>query len=316
MNKYWSKILNLVKSKDLVLVETPFQLLCAYEYVRKNSVNYALYIRTSGVGINDQQMVAMVRELGLVVSKELRVRPGNKIDVLSALLIFLLSGFRFYDKVIVGSFFSGFQKLISGLVQKKEIVLLDDGVATLLADKIIADQGVSCSAFSIFELNKKNYVNFELNRFELISNDYSCELNDDYCSFFIGQKLVDIGAMDMAAYIRVLEFAVRESSGSVMHYIPHRAESRECLESVSKIAGVHMLKSDVAIEYFMLRNKWYPDKIYSVNSTALFTLASIFPKASTVAICSNAMNSEMFKHHSMIMNAFESHKSITISYIS
>lgn len=304
-----------MNNKVLVLVETPFQLLCAYEYSRKNPACISLYTRKSGVGSNDQQMSAMVRDLKLKVKKEFLVRPGNKIDYLLSVMGFLFSGIHRYEKVVLGSFFSGFQKMISSVVLKNEVVLLDDGVATLLADRIISERGGRYSVFSIFDLNKKNYINCEINLFDSIASEYECKENEEYAVFFIGQKLVDIGAMDMAAYVRVLESAVRESSGSVVHYIPHRTESSECLEIVKDVEGLQLLHADVAVEYFMLRNKWCPQKIYSVNSTALFTLASLFPHARSVAMIPSTLKTKMFVHHDLIMESFEQHKSIMINYV-
>ncbi|NHN69290.1 hypothetical protein SAMN03159376_00890 [Pseudomonas sp. NFACC09-4] len=304
-----------MKNNVLILVETPFQLLCAYEYSRKNPSRNSLYIRNSGVGSNDQQMRAMVRDLGVEVKKELLVRPGNKKDYILSVVKFLFDNIHRYDKVVLGSFFSGFQKLLSSIVLKKEVVLLDDGVATLLADRIVSERGGRYSVFSIFDLDKAKYVNCEVNRFDSIASEYECKANGDFAVFFIGQKLVDIGAMDMAAYIRVLESAVASSSDSIVHYIPHRTESLECLEMVRSVKGLQVLQADVAVEYFMLRNKWYPQEIYSVNSTALFTLASLFPDAKAVALMPSTLKTDMFVHHDLIMAAFEKHASIEIDNV-
>lgn len=304
-----------MKNKILILVETPFQLLCAYEYSRKNPSPVSLYIRKSGVGSNDQQMSAMVRDLHLKIKKEFLVRPGNKLDYLRAVLGFLFCDFHRYEKVVLGSYFSGFQKLISSIVIKKEIVFLDDGVATLLADKIIKEQGGRYSVFSIFDLDKDNYINCEVNRFDSLAGEYKCTEHEEYAVFFIGQKLVDIGAMDMDAYVKVLECAVEGSPGSVVHYIPHRTESSACLEVVKNVKGLQLLNADVAVEYFMLRNRWLPRTIYSVNSTALFTLASLFPSAISVALIPRSLKTEMFIHHDLIMNSFEKHKSIVVRHV-
>jgi hypothetical protein len=303
-------------SKVLVVVETPFQLLCAYEYLCKNPAKTSLHIRKSGVGNNDHQMNAMVKDLDIEVRKEYLVRPGNKLDYLLSVLSFYVTGFHCYDKVVLGSFFSGFQKMLASIVIKKETVLLDDGVATLLADRIIRERGGIYSVFSIFELNKSNYVACEINRFDSIASEYDCKKNKEYSVFFIGQKLVDISAMDMASYIKVLESVVEEASGVVVHYIPHRAESSCCLESIKAVKGLQLLHADVAVEYFMLRNRWHPQAIYSVNSTALFTLASLFPDAKAVAIIPGTLKVEMFLHHDLIMDAFESHNSIELRRVS
>lgn len=247
-----------MKDKVLVVVETPFQLLCAYEYMCKHSADYDVFVRKSGVGVNDQQMDTMLVELNISLKGEFFVRSSKYLDYIRALKVFLPFVFRLYGKVVVGSYFSRFQRFISSVVLKKEMVLLDDGVATLLADKLVSEQGRRYSVFSIFELNKASYISCELNDFSFVAGKYLCGESNEYSSFFVGQKLVDIGAIDIASYIEVLEWAVSDSYDSVVHYIPHRAESLNSLEIIKSVAGVKILHSDVAIEYFMLRNGWYP----------------------------------------------------------
>lgn len=84
---------------------------------------------------------------------------------------------------------------------------------------------------------------------------------------------------------------------------------------VRSVKGLQVLQADVAVEYFMLRNKWYPQEIYSVNSTALFTLASLFPDAKAVALMPSTLKTDMFVHHDLIMAAFEKHASIEIDNV-
>lgn len=300
-----------MKLKTLILVETPLQLLCAYEYMHTHQGDFCLYVRKYGLGINDQQLDTMAKELGLKVAWTFQVKPGDKVAYAKALVYFMVSSFRVYDKVVIGSYFSGLFRVLSSIVVKKELVLLDDGVATLLADKVIKEKKTKkYSAFSIFPLDSTTYKSYQLNRFDSIAGEYACIESQDYAVFFIGQKLVDIGAIEIDAYIRVLEAVVAQAKGQTVHYVPHRTESSECIARIKKVHGIEVLYADVAIEYFMLRNGWYPQKIYSIISTALFTLASLYPKAEATSIRPSTLKTQRFVHYGMIIDALKHHSSV------
>ena len=122
-----------VKNRVLFIVETPFQLLCAYEYIQRIDSEYDLFIRKSMVGINDEQINMMITDLELKVTTFLRVKPGCKQHLIIACLKFLFYSSRSYSQVVLGSFFSGLQQFLAKLVFKKNLVLLDDGVASAIS---------------------------------------------------------------------------------------------------------------------------------------------------------------------------------------
>lgn len=301
-----------MKLKTLILVETPLQLLCACEYMRTNNEDFRLCLRKSYAGINDQQMDAMVTELGVKVDWIFQVKPGDKAAYAKALVVFIFFHFPVYNKIVIGSYYSGLFKVFSSIALKKDLVLLDDGVASLLADKLIKEKmPKKYSAFSIFSLDPTTYKNYQLNSFDSIAREYACVENPEYAIFFIGQmQLVDRGMMGMDAYIRVLEAVIKEADGRVVHYIPHRNENPESIMRIKALGGIEILCADVAIEYFMLRNRWYPQKIYSIISTALFTLASLFPKAETTMVRPSSLKTGKFAHYGMIIDALKHHASI------
>ncbi|TRO15859.1 hypothetical protein EQ826_19810 [Ectopseudomonas mendocina] len=296
--------------KQLVIVETPFQLLCANEYVKKKKIAPVLVVRKSGVGANDFQLDAMIRDLEMGSSIDLIVRPRHLGDLFKAIFKILPLMFFKYESVVIGSYFSNFQRKIAFLARKNNLVLLDDGVASVLADRLIGEIKMKAySAFSIFPLTESNYKSFELNDFNVTAGRYDCYLQNDLSCFFIGQKLVDIDAVGLEAYVRVVEFCVSESGGEILNYIPHRAEGQECIERIKAIPGVRILFVDFAIEYYFLRERITPSKVFSVISTALYSVATIFPASSIYCVRPESLRVDMFVHYDDIINVFSGHPS-------
>ncbi|KTD04616.1 hypothetical protein OQJ19_06305 [Fluoribacter gormanii] len=305
-----------IKKKGLILVETPFQLLCAYEYLNQHPGYYDFFVRNSGVGTNDEQMRVMLEALGVHVKKTFFVKPKNLKSILFSTINFLLLTRRSYNHVVVGSYFSGVLKFFSNMVVKKEVVLLDDGVATLLADRIIKNKEIKkYLAFSIFQLDKENYKQVYLNSFNSLANKFMCSIHPDNCIFFIGQILVDMSAIELDDYVRLVEFAVNNSPDVIVHYIPHRAESSEVIHRIAAIPRVNILLADVAIEYYLLKNQWYPEKLYSVISTALYSLSCIFQKTQCIALRTTALKTELFQHYDLIIDAFSKRENITFQTV-
>lgn len=119
----------------------------------------------------------------------------------------------------------------------------------------------------------------------------------------------------MESYIRLVQYAVKDSNGMILHYIPHRAESKAIIEKIAAIPGVKILHSDVAIEHFLLKRHWYPKKLYSIISTALYSLSHIFPKAECFALKTDSLKTEIFKHYQLIIEAFSQNKNIKFNVV-
>jgi len=292
-----------VKNRALLIVETPFQLLCAYEYIQRIDSEYDLFIRKSMVGINDEQIKMMITDLDLKVTAFLHVKPGCNKHLIIASLKFLFYSRRSYSQVVLGSFFSGLQQFLATLVFKKKLVLLDDGVASLLADQIIREKHpMHYSAFSLFHLDKSSYCEYLTNDFRNLSAKY---LQDGprQGSFFIGQKLVEIGAISLADYQRTVLLCA-ESCQDVLYYIPHRAESENTINSLSKFDNIKILHMDVAVEYYFLKNNIYPINVYSIISTALFSINCLFPSSKIVVLHPAELKRSLFVHYQLIQEEF------------
>lgn len=294
------------KERILILVETPFQLLCACEYVRSHEAEYKVCIRNSGRGANDQQTKNLAEQLGMRVDQIIMAAPGDRLATSRALLKFMMSFTGRYNKVLLGTYFSGLLKNFAKLTLKTEIVLLDDGVATLLADRLIRErEPLRYSVFSIFNLDPKAYVRYERHAFENIriqAKTYPSLVDGESApeALFIGQKLIDIGVIDPESYFRTISWAAERIDGRNLYYIPHRNEGAEHTAMIAEMPKVKVLHSDVAIEWLSLRNGWEPKYIFSVISTALITLSTFYPDAKSYALYPAALSRDFFPHWDLV----------------
>lgn len=300
------------RQRTLIVVEAPFQLLCAYEWICETRSPYELIIRLGGGSGNDAQLRAMAEDLGVTVTKWLYLEPRVDLRYVLGLRGLFRFLFRSYERVVVGSFFSGFQRLIRKITRARDVVLLDDGVATLLQEKVAAATPTKYSAFTIFRLDPANYRTYVHNTFQHLLSTVTAEGMNEGRVYFVGQKLVDIGALSLERYIDLLRLCVRENPGVTVHYIPHRGESEMVLEAIRKEPGVALLKIDWTIEYYMVRNHIRPARIYSVVSTALYTLATMFPSCDATSFDPEGLRREMFVHYGLIHDAFRTLPNLSI----
>jgi len=265
-------------AKVAIFVETPLQLLCAYEVKsRAPENNVDLWVRFTGRGSNDAQLLVMLDLLGLHYYK-LKI-PTGKVFLGCVLNFFKLSliVFKRYDRVYVGSYFSGFLNLLKKLASPHEIYFLDDGVATFWAAKEILQKKVAGSLFTFFKLpyDVERRLDIEQHSFEGLRSRYVTDkkYNDSY---FIGQPLLDKNQASEEDYFNAIGAAMASAHGR-FYYISHRVESVELLERIRVELGVDVLRLDSSIEIFFLTGTFAPSQLHTCYSSALFSLAIMFP---------------------------------------
>lgn len=304
-----------MKAKALIIVETPFQLLCAYEYMLTHVADYRVCIRLSGVPANDAQIMAMTTDMSIKVDKTIMAVPGRKISCLLASAVFWITFAGHYDYVLLGSYLSGLMKVFATLTSKDKTILLDDGMGTLLADRLIHS---SCperyAAFTIFKLDASTYLSYERHFFEGLRRKFPryLEAEGSSITLFIGQKLIDIGFIDTESYLSTIRWAAAKCDGEKLYYIPHRGESIEHADKIARIPGVEIMRPDGALEYFVLRNGYKPVRLFAITSTALVTLSSLFPTASCYAIFPRGLSKAKFPHWDLVSNYMSAHGGIDV----
>lgn len=268
---------------DLFIVESPLQLLCAFEAIKKNSgSDYKLLLRKTQRGLNDVHLINCAKFLKLEYSTFLLRTEHTKLDFLKNSFLWFKLYKNDYNTIYFGSFYSSFLRTIKKLLRNENIIYLDDGAATLRAQKDILEKKSLCvDWFTFFNINKLDsqkviYHNFDyLKKIVVKSNINS--------SYFIGQPVHVMTNFSKDDYIRCLsEVAKKFTRTTPLIYIPHRVEDTSFIKH---IPNIKVLTVDLPIELFFLQSHIdQPYEIYSHYSTALITLKKIFPSTNVVAI--------------------------------
>lgn len=266
--------------KALILVESSFQLLCAYETISRYSLDYVLALRMTGVGRNDEQLKRTAAALGVrYVEVVARVQKIG-FDMLSAWPILLPLLTRRYKHLFLGSYFSRFIRILRRGVRAERIWIIDDGLATLLAQAEMVKSGVTYDLVTCLELPELPNQTILHHKLESILALNSVNYTDR--SLFIGQPFVEMSMMRKEDYDDILA-ASREASKSRLTYVPHRAENAERVAVLQRSFDVDIQYPITCIELDLVREGKIPRQVFSVMSTAAFTIARMFPET-TVTI--------------------------------
>ncbi|ENX40932.1 polysialyltransferase family glycosyltransferase [Acinetobacter courvalinii] len=292
---------------NLYIVESPLQLLCAYEAIHVNrNAPYQLLIRQTGRGLNDKHLINCANKLGL--NYKIFVLHTESIYVGLLRNLFLLSSlyFKYYEKVYFGSFYSSALNFISYFIRRRELIYLDDGAATLRAQlEMSMKEKKVCNWFTFFNIEPLRGQNVIKHNFEKIKEKNKKYINKG--KYFIGQPVSAMKGFSLEDYMRcVREIASRCESNEFLYYIPHRVEN---LDLINNIPNIKVVKPTVPIEIYFLENKGsIPKEIYSCYSTALITLPVLFLGIKATAV----KNKYMIKNEIDFMYAYFLRNNISV----
>lgn len=281
--------------KQLFVVESPFQLLNAYEalksfYARKQ----VLFVRFSGEYVNDEQIKDTLIKLGFYKIARIRcilinVKRRGVLDIVKLLflkvLYFLISSS--YKRIFIGNYESNFMRFI--IPFNRKIILLDDGFKTITIQKKFTSQKYF-DWFSVFDLDLiENQVLYK-NNYNHLNLDYRIILKQDSNTIlFIGSKLSEVGVINEKYYLLLINKISKRYFDSDIVYVAHRGESNEKLKQIDEIQNIKVIRLDCPIELISLDGRINPKIIASFYSTALITLNKIF-RVETVAFKFNYSN--------------------------
>lgn len=285
----------------VLLVETPFQLLCAAEAIDYFGSPYLLVIRFSGVGRNDKQLKSVAKYLGLSYSGMNANKNFPYIGVLGFFLKNIPYFFVRYDSIFQGSYFSRLQRLVVKFFMAKQHYYMDDGVATFLYQKNFACSSPN-NLFTIFDLDPVCNQEIVRNRLALLSKKLDVTSKSEGPGYFIGQPLVQKEMVGLKDYVSLIERAKTDSGGQIV-YIPHRSEEKEILGVYQNIEGVFIKEIDESIEIYLVKNNFFPKKVYGVVSTALYSLSIIYPDSEFFFILPESADLKEAPHYEEVIAA-------------
>lgn len=267
---------------NLYIVESPLQLLCAYEAIKvEGQSEYCLLIRQTGRGNNDKHLITCVEKLRLNY-QVITVRTDKVIFDLVKNVFFLIEILsKSYNKTYLGSYYSSFLKLIRKFSRQKEVFYLDDGAATLRAQNEIEENKCVINWFTFFNINPID--NQKIYKHNFNSLKYMLKNREVKLSYFIGQPYEKMINFSEEIYLSCLkEISKDYSKENPLIYIPHRIED---ISILNEVENIYILYIDTPVEmFFVLDSIYIPERIYSCYSTALFSLKGIFPNTQVVAV--------------------------------
>jgi len=260
--------------KSLLIVESPFQLLCAYEIISRYRLDYVLILRMSGVGRNDEQLrlTAQILRLAYV---EVVARVGMlKKDIFRAWFRLLPLLGRRYAHLFLGSYYSGFIRVLRRILRSGRTWILDDGLATLRAQADMLRTGQVDDLATFLELNALPGQAILHHKLEsVVALGVTRYVNQ---SMFLGQPFVEHGIMTTNEYNRIVR-GCSEASESPLIYVPHRSECTKRISELKQTFDLDIHYPPMCIELDLVRKGEIPRQLFTVMSTAGFTIARMFP---------------------------------------
>lgn len=260
---------------NIAIVESPLQLLCAFEMLEEIGGKYRVILRCNGVEKNESSMGNMATVLNIDYQKIII----RKERILFDLILFSFKYFniilRSYENVFLGDYRSGVIRLFSKLIRSSNKYFLDDGVATFLAQKEMEKKNDVRSIATFFNVSPLRNQKIFYHNFSNLKKIKAEKWQEEGC-MVLGQPLVEKNMVPFDDYLKIIYSALKETNGGVNYY-PHRSESEDMISYISSIDGVKIVNPNVCIELFLVRSKKIPKVIYSGPSSAVFSLNKIFP---------------------------------------
>lgn len=301
------------EARNLYIVESPLQLLCAYEKIVSQK-NVTIVARMNGNQRNDSQLLEVAKALDLNVIKKI-LRPHYiRRDIIKNFL-FIMKLLTRYDNYYFGSYHSKLLVFVRKFLSAEKIVMLDDGVATLLAQKDMAKKGKAYNVFTFFDLTPLPLQKVEKHSFQNVVQFLGVAERQKFGHYFIGQKVVEVGIISSDLYASIVERASLMTEGNKLIYIPHRGESEEILRRLSFIKNLEIRVIDVPIELYFISKESPPMKVYSIMSTALNTLSLLSRRTEFFALVPKSLSKAKVPHISEIVRQLEMGDNINVIYI-
>ncbi|WP_434049427.1 hypothetical protein [Marinobacter salarius] len=296
--------------RNLYVVESPLQLLCAFEKSFFQE-NVTFVVRMNGNPANDNQILKVAKTLEIDVIKKV-LRPSKiKLDSLKN-IIFIIYLLVKFDTYYLGSYHSKLLAFLRRFINAKNIVLLDDGVATLLAQKEMESHKRPYNIFTFFDLKPLPFQKIEKHSFQNLVKIFNIENKSKNGTYFIGQKVVEVGILSLDLYISIVGRAAKMAGADNLIYIPHRGESEVVISRLKSIKGLEVRFIESPIELYFISEKNPPVAIYSIISTALNTLSIISKKTSFFALVPKCLSKTRVPHIENIVQQLEKNSNIDV----
>lgn len=286
--------------KNLFFVESPLQLLNAYEADNHFNGEESLYlIRLSNNKLNDEQIIKLINSFA-IKEKSFVISINSKHKKLKDLLkIFILKFYIFviqikFEKVFIGNIESGLLSLLTKNIDRKKKILLDDGAKSLVIQKKFTDD-YNLNFFSFYDLKPfKNQIIYK-NDFKKLKETISFD-NSENEILLLGSKLSEVSIIEESYHVELIKKISNYFENEMLIYIPHREENISKLEKIAKeIKNIKIKHINYPVEFYGINENIKIKMVVSFYSTALYTISKIY-NCETIAFKFNYEKSEHKKN--------------------
>lgn len=212
--------------------------------------------------------------------------------------------------LVLGDYKSSNLRYLASKVRHKDLVLLDDGTATInfVNHKANITDGKSRLKewFLVNIIGVKRIFNLQPTLFTIYDNlGYQKIIKCKYTElarkhqiidkgkvFVIGSDFVERGTLELEDYFRALSRISDCLRGVSVFYIPHRRESVKVQKEISNKLGWKIYELDTIIEVFLLQSDHIPFMIIGISSSALPNIHEMF--SGKIDVRFYEVNSQLF----------------------
>ncbi|MEL0659749.1 hypothetical protein V6255_11430 [Psychromonas arctica] len=268
--------------KDFLFIESPLQLLNAYEAVNYFKLSsYRIIIRLSGKKNNDNQLLHLIAFLQIKEFEIININAKEKNFIDFCKIFFFICKYTcnslISDRIFLGNFGAGFFSILLKIYNKNKVILLDDGSKTLSIQRSFSNINYY-TLFSLYSLRPIKNQRIYKNRYSMtlnMLNDLDRK-TDGKSVLFLGAKIAEIGMVKEEYYLSLMkEISIYYSAFNII-YIPHREENPFKLELISQYLNIKVKKIDYPVELYGIYENIIPVKVASFFSTALITMMNIY----------------------------------------
>lgn len=298
---------------SLFIIQTPFQAMCAINAIRQLKIDdYELQLHLHRATENrNKQTVELVERYGLTY-KVVKTVP---IGFFKLIEIFYKRNGRF-NRVFLGThlYHDGYYYALKVLRERGNLVLLDDGTATLTLlkgdYKVTGKSAVYMSVYKAVAKLCKIKINNLFTVYKGVDHSiWNIAYNDisklrqnvlpttDRVVFFIGVCNSDyverwgVPESDFKKMLSDILKRVKMSNPSdKIIYIPHGRDKSMFTKTICEEIEIEYKPSDVNVENYILSLNITPHIIYGFTSSALYNLKMIFPESNVLNIVTSLLS--------------------------
>ena len=280
-------------NRDIIVVSSPAQLVCAIEWKKKNP-NSTIVVRHTA-----KKSIFQIENLQKLFKTEvISIKGFNNFQNFIALVSISLLLLKHSGRLVIGEFdYSRFNKLLCKLFRNKEKFLIDDGFATITFQEKIASAEKNINLFSFFNFKEKKYENQIILKNKMSILKRGSKENNNH-AIFIGTDEESKGwiggpktYLDHVKQVATLPYIKK------LYYVPKthgHAFSSELHSQIQQIQNVEILNCDYPVEVHLSQNGDYFEYGFSHMSTALFSLKELNYIGVPVFITSDRIRNHAF----------------------